>query len=122
MRLPQLGSVVWASLEDANGFAKLRPAVVVTATDDIDLGKTVRLAAVTTRLPEPLPDDHVLLSLEHHFIVVAQQRHQAAALFQLDQEIDGSLAVDASIHVVAERHNRIAGLRRDGREQRSKGC
>jgi hypothetical protein len=31
-RLPQLGSVVWAELEDANGFRKVRPAVVVTAT------------------------------------------------------------------------------------------
>ena len=27
-RLPQLGSVVWAELEDANGFRKVRPAVV----------------------------------------------------------------------------------------------
>ncbi len=35
-RLPQLGSVVWAELEDANGFRKLRPAVVVTATADIN--------------------------------------------------------------------------------------
>ena len=60
-QLPRLGSVVWASLEDANGFRKRLPAVVVTATPDITLGKTVRLAAVTTRLPDPLPDDHVLL-------------------------------------------------------------
>ena len=34
-RLPQLGSVVWAELEDANGFRKVRPAVVITATADI---------------------------------------------------------------------------------------
>jgi hypothetical protein len=37
-RLPQLGSVVWAELEDANGFRKVRPAVVVTATADIAAG------------------------------------------------------------------------------------
>jgi hypothetical protein len=60
-RLPQLGSVVWAELEDANGFRKLRPAVVLTATADIAAGKPVRLAAITTRLLTPLPADFVLL-------------------------------------------------------------
>lgn len=60
-RLPRLGSVVWASLQDPNGFSKIRPAVVVTPTGQIRPGKTVRVAAVTTRLTEPLPDDYVLL-------------------------------------------------------------
>jgi hypothetical protein len=60
-RLPQLGSVVWAELEDTNGFCKLRPAVVVTATVDIAANQTVRVAAITTRLSTPLPDDYVLL-------------------------------------------------------------
>lgn len=60
-RLPRLASVVWASIADANGFRKTRPAVVVTATADIATTKALRLAAVTTRLPDPLPDDHVLL-------------------------------------------------------------
>ncbi|MCI0462065.1 MAG: hypothetical protein L0Z62_34365 [Gemmataceae bacterium] len=60
-RLPQLGSVVWAELEDTNGFRKVRPAVVVTATADIAAGKPVRVVAITTRLPNPLPDDHLLL-------------------------------------------------------------
>lgn len=60
-KLPRLGSVVWANIKDANGFRKVRPAVVVTPTDEIAPGKTVRLAAITTRLPHPLPEDHVLL-------------------------------------------------------------
>ena len=60
-RLPQLGSVVWVELADANGFRKVRPAVVVSATADIAAGQLVRVAAITTRLPTPLPDDHVLL-------------------------------------------------------------
>lgn len=60
-RLPQLGNVVWAELEDANGFRKVRPAVVVTATADIAAGQPVRLAAITTRLLTPLPKDYVLL-------------------------------------------------------------
>lgn len=60
-RLPRLGSVVWASLQDANGFSKIHPAVVVTPTGQIRPGQTVRVAAVTTRLTGPLPDDYVLL-------------------------------------------------------------
>jgi mRNA-degrading endonuclease toxin of MazEF toxin-antitoxin module len=60
-RLPQLGSVVWAELEDANGIPKVRPAVVVTATADIAAGKPVRVVAITTRLPTPLPRDYVQL-------------------------------------------------------------
>ena len=60
-RLPQLGSVVWVELADANGFRKVRPAVVVSATADIAAGQPVRVVAITTRLPTPLPDDHVLL-------------------------------------------------------------
>ena len=47
-RLPQLGSVVWVELEDANGIPKLRPAIVVTATADIAAGKPVRVVAITT--------------------------------------------------------------------------
>jgi mRNA-degrading endonuclease toxin of MazEF toxin-antitoxin module len=59
--LPQLGSVVWAELDDPNGFRKVRPAVVVTPTVDIATGRPVRVLAVTTRLPSPLSEDHVLL-------------------------------------------------------------
>lgn len=57
----QLGSVVWAELEDANGFRKVRPAVVVSAMADITAGQPVRVAAITTRVPRPLPEGHVLL-------------------------------------------------------------
>jgi mRNA-degrading endonuclease toxin of MazEF toxin-antitoxin module len=61
IRLPRLGSVAWAKLEDVNGFAKVRPVAVVTPTAEVAPGKTVRVVAITTRLPTPLPDDHVLL-------------------------------------------------------------
>ena len=30
-RSPLLGNVIWAELEDANGFRKVRPAVIVTS-------------------------------------------------------------------------------------------
>jgi mRNA-degrading endonuclease toxin of MazEF toxin-antitoxin module len=57
----ELGSVVWAELQDANGVSKVRPAVVVSGTADIASGGPVRVVAITTRLSHPLPADHVLL-------------------------------------------------------------
>ena len=60
-RTLQLGSVDWAELEDANGYRKVRPAVVVSPSADIDTGKPVRVVARTTRLLDPLPEDHILL-------------------------------------------------------------
>jgi hypothetical protein len=60
-RQPRLGSVVWAEVEDVNGFVKVRPVAIVTPTAEIAPGKTVRVVAITPRLSSPLPDDHVLL-------------------------------------------------------------
>jgi hypothetical protein len=57
----ELGRIVWAEVPDSNGIRKLRPGVIVTATDQIRSGGTIGLVAVTSRLPEALPDDHVLL-------------------------------------------------------------
>src|SRR5437764_14348924 len=57
----EFGRIVWAEVADANGIRKLRPAVVVTNNDRIAPGKPVDLVAITSRLPEPSPDDHVLL-------------------------------------------------------------
>lgn len=79
-RHPQLGSVVWAELEDPNGFRKVRPAVVVTATADIAAGQPVRVAAITTRLTSPLPDDHVLLPWQPEGKVRTGLRRKCAAV------------------------------------------
>ena len=65
-RLPELGSVIWAELVDVNGFRKVRPAAVVTATADIAAGKPVRVVAITTRLPQPLPNDHEDARTDEH--------------------------------------------------------
>src|SRR5205085_10670390 len=42
-------------------FRKVRPVVVVTPTAEIVAERSLRVLAITTRLPSPLPDDHVLL-------------------------------------------------------------
>lgn len=79
-RLPQLGSVVWVELADANGFRKVRPAVVVSATTDIAAGQPVRVVAITTRLPTPLPDDHVLLPWDRQGKARSGLRRKCAAV------------------------------------------
>jgi mRNA-degrading endonuclease toxin of MazEF toxin-antitoxin module len=74
-RFPQLGSVIWAELLDANGFRKIRPGVVVTATAAIAAGELVRVVVITTRLPQPLPDDHVMLPPRRRLPALCQAFH-----------------------------------------------
>jgi mRNA-degrading endonuclease toxin of MazEF toxin-antitoxin module len=57
----QFGRIVWAEIVDANGIPKLRPAVLVTPSDRITPAAPLDVIAVTSRVPEPLPHDHVLL-------------------------------------------------------------
>lgn len=55
------GRIVWAHIPDSNGFRKLRPAVIVTPTDKLTRDMAFDVVAVTSRLVDPLPEDHVLL-------------------------------------------------------------
>ncbi len=57
----QLGQIVWATIADARGYRKMRPAVIVTPSDRIRSTRSLDIVAVTSRVPEPLPPDHVLL-------------------------------------------------------------
>jgi hypothetical protein len=57
----QLGSIIWAEIADANGIGKLRPAEVITPTDRISGTGPLHVVAVTSRVADPLPGDHVLL-------------------------------------------------------------
>jgi hypothetical protein len=81
------GQRVWAELEDANGFRKVRPAVVVTATANIAAGGTVRVLAITTRLPNPLPKDHVLLPWDRQGKARSGLRRKCAAVASWQAEI-----------------------------------
>ena len=56
-----LGRIVWAEIADARGYRKKRPAVIVTPSERIGLSSSLEVVAVTSRLPETLPPDHVLL-------------------------------------------------------------
>jgi hypothetical protein len=79
-RTPQLGSVVWAEIAEANGHRKTRPAVIVTPTSDIAPSKQVRLVAITTRLPNSLPDDYVLLPWDPKGAAQSGLRRKCAAV------------------------------------------
>ncbi len=59
MRLA-LGAIVWVEVPDANGIRKPRPAVIVTPTDRIAENAALDVVAISSRLPDPLPEDHVL--------------------------------------------------------------
>jgi hypothetical protein len=53
----QLGRIVWAEIADASEIRKLRPAVIVTPSDRITPAAPLDGLAVTSRVPEPLPED-----------------------------------------------------------------
>jgi mRNA-degrading endonuclease toxin of MazEF toxin-antitoxin module len=90
IRLPQLGSVVWVELTDANGISKIRPAVVVSSTADIAAGQSLRVAAITTRIPDPLPGDHVLLPWDRQGKARSGLRRKSAAVGTWLAEIPNS--------------------------------
>src|SRR5262245_33940771 len=55
------GRIVWATIADANGIRKLRPALIVTPTDKLTSTGSIDVVAITSRLDMPLPEDHVML-------------------------------------------------------------
>ena len=55
------GRIVWAEVADSNGIRKVRPVVIVTPADRISEDAILDCVAITSRLADPLPDDHVLL-------------------------------------------------------------
>jgi len=57
----QFGQIVWAEIADANGVRKSRPAVLVTPNDRIASSGPLEVVAITSRVPQLLPKDHVLL-------------------------------------------------------------
>src|SRR5262245_4379301 len=58
----QQGHIVWAEILDPSGKnPKRRPAVIVTSTGEIQPGQALVVVPITSRLPKPLPDDHVEL-------------------------------------------------------------
>jgi mRNA-degrading endonuclease toxin of MazEF toxin-antitoxin module len=58
----QQGRIVWATIRDPNGEnPKERPAVIVTATEEIHPDQPFVAVAITGTLPRPLPPEYVEL-------------------------------------------------------------
>ena len=55
------GSIVWARVSGRPGKVKLRPLVVITATDEIVLDAPIVGVAITSTFPEPSPAQYVTL-------------------------------------------------------------
>ncbi len=57
----KFGQIIWAEIADANGIRKSRPAIVVTKNDRISPSGPLEVVAITSFVPDPLTDVHVLL-------------------------------------------------------------
>ncbi len=55
------GSIVWAWVEDPRGNWKKRPALILTATDEIILNAPIVAAPITSTFTDPPPHECVLL-------------------------------------------------------------
>ncbi|HZV06833.1 MAG TPA: type II toxin-antitoxin system PemK/MazF family toxin [Gemmataceae bacterium] len=55
------GQIVWAEVADENGVRKTRPVIIITPDDRLTAAEPLEVVAITSRLPQPLPADHVLL-------------------------------------------------------------
>jgi mRNA-degrading endonuclease toxin of MazEF toxin-antitoxin module len=85
----QLGDILWVRMVDPNGVnEKVRPAVVVTASNLIASGAPIVVAAITTTLPDPLTEDLVELPWHPRGTVKTGLRKRSAVachwLFQID--------------------------------------
>lgn len=62
MPRPERGRIVWVEVPDPQGRnPKCRPAVILTSTEEVEAGEPIVVAAISTTLAQPLPDDHVEL-------------------------------------------------------------
>jgi mRNA-degrading endonuclease toxin of MazEF toxin-antitoxin module len=61
--MPSIGEIVLISalLDPQGRNPKDRPCVVIASNDDLDQGPMIQVVAISTLIPDPLPDDHVLI-------------------------------------------------------------
>lgn len=74
------GTIVWAVIADPRGSLKHRPAVIITASEEIILDQPIVAVAVTTSFPNPPPDSHVELPWNASGSVQTGLRRRSAAV------------------------------------------
>ena len=74
------GRVVYAWMKDARGFAKLRPALVLTPDDLIQKDASIVVAAITTTFADPPPKMHVPLPWNAPGSIATKLRQRSAVV------------------------------------------
>ena len=74
------GRVVYAWIKDHRGFAKMRPALVLTPDDLIEKNKSMIVAAITTTFPQPPPPNHFPLPWHPRGNTSTQLRQRSAVV------------------------------------------
>jgi mRNA-degrading endonuclease toxin of MazEF toxin-antitoxin module len=72
--------IVFAWIKDRNGFAKLRPAIVLTEDDQIAAGQILAVMAVTTTFSDPPPNNCVPLPWHANEHPVTRLNRRSAAV------------------------------------------
>jgi len=91
-RVPDLrrGRIVWARVKDPRGQEKLRPALILTPTDEIADESPLVLMAITTTFVDPPPDGHVELpwTARGHKITWLKRRSAAVVTWLVEATTD----------------------------------
>ncbi|MDB5293243.1 MAG: hypothetical protein JWL69_4484 [Phycisphaerales bacterium] len=81
------GRIVWATVRDRNGIKKRRPAIILTATDDIREDEPLVVMAVTTTFADPPPADHVPLPWDPQGRTLTKLRKRSGAVLSWIAEV-----------------------------------
>jgi hypothetical protein len=74
------GRIVFAWIKDRNGFAKLRPAIVLTDDEDLADADALTVVAVTTTFADPPPDSCIPLPWHPREHPVTRLNRRSAAV------------------------------------------
>ena len=104
----QLGDILWVQMVDPNGVnEKVRPAVVVTASNLIASGAPIIAAAITTTLPDPLTEDLVELPWHPQGTVKTKLRKRSAVSCRWLVQIDPADVQERPGHVPGDKLKEI---------------
>ena len=84
------GSVVWVEVAVHSGTTKRRPAVVITASDEIILDRPIELVPITTTFADPVPRTHVELPWSPFGHPATRLRRRSAAVCDVVKRVHPS--------------------------------
>lgn len=57
----RFGQIVLAKVSDGHGNVKVRPIVIVTPADEIDVDRAILGVCISTQIEDPIPPEHIPL-------------------------------------------------------------